>query len=90
MLTREQARKEPCPHTWKVTWTPLKFWKLCLSSRNCTANDCPKWVDEFGHDGVICSKNKSMNNWDECEILNANEDWEDCNDCPHHYGRCGG
>lgn len=86
MLTREQARKQPCIPLVSGFLAGTKALTMGKEELLCTANDCPKWVDIDG-DGVVlpfCGNGTNVGQHEHCNVASS------CNNCPHRYGRCGG
>lgn len=97
MLTREQALTKYCPHKFPVTAVagiiaglmPDSEELIAAISCNCTANDCPKWIDyeddsPCGQAG--CEYRDNITN----DVPGAEDGPNQCQNCPHRYGRCGG
>lgn len=94
MLTREQARTKECPYRIGAHLADGEIlpqeWFLC------TANDCPKWVDDeikvYAEEGA---RTREMTH--RCDHVRYAGDARACmdgkqilcSDCNHRYGRCG-
>lgn len=92
MLTREEARQQPCrDHIDSIEYDYHHngdgVAHKIFHYHNCTANDCPKWVDIPIHQGW-CPKGRKQKGFS-CPHEGRPDYDSNCNDCPHRYGRCG-
>ncbi len=98
MLTREKAKFTICPYKCTTDAFRVAGNGSCFIIK-CSAEECPKWVDEIirltGWNGIPkawCS------HFEACPFLpdenSKSIDHEkylrNCLDCSHHFGRCGG